>query len=126
LDPENGHSHFIKHKSYRRVVLPYGINLILAPIDRKSFLPYISPSQKYSYDQSITFCAIHFFIFQQNAIPFEISTNCPFPFQLRLCDIVQKNYRLPFPIFQVGPIIDTDYQYFGSHQLSSDMAIIFK
>ena len=28
--------------------------------------------------------------------------------------------------FKVGPIIDTDYRYFGSHRLSSDMTIIFR
>jgi hypothetical protein len=29
-------------------------------------------------------------------------------------------------IFQDGTIIDTDYRYFESHRLSSDMAIIFR
>jgi hypothetical protein len=37
LDPENSHADFKKHILDRRSVLPYGINLTLAPIDRKSF-----------------------------------------------------------------------------------------
>jgi hypothetical protein len=43
----------------------------------------------------------------------------------KLCDTAQKHYRLSFLIFKVGPIIDTDYRYFGNTPLSSDLVIIF-